>query len=138
MKNYKPEKFVFGQKKKTKQIDVPYSSETPNFESDSKDEVDFLTQKFIEQRKHEEQVKQDNTDSCHYCVLCFKNRLQLEEFYEKAGIDYSKDGIDGDCQILNGLKVAKKLKIDISDVNLKTPGKFKCNKEILEMSMDIE
>jgi hypothetical protein len=139
MKNYKPQKFVLGAKnKKIKQIDVPYSSENPNIESDSKDEIDMLTQKFIEQKKHEEKVKQDNTDSFHYCVLCFKNRLQLQEFYDKAGINFRDDGIDGDPQILNGSKVAKKLKIDILNVNLKAPGKFKCNKDILEMSMDIE
>lgn len=118
----------FPQKKlKTKKIDYPKGPRS--VEADSVIELTELQKDFREAAKKEEQMKADNTNSEFFSVLVFKTQAQRDAFYEKLGIK------SDDLQYIDGQKLIAALELNIQKVNLKDPGKFKCNVDIANLAL---
>lgn len=118
---------ILGPKLKTKKIEYPDGPKS--VESDSIVELTQLQKDFKEAARKEEQLKADNTNTEFLSVIIFKNNAQRDEFYNQIGIKGT------DLQYIDGQKLIAALELNIQKVNLKNPGKFKCNLEIANLAM---
>lgn len=114
--------------KKVKPVPIIYESDEPNIEIDSQTELSDLQKSFRERAAASEKEKEKNTNSEFWSCVVFKNKEQRDRFCELLGIK------EPDLQYINGQKLIKALELRIEQVDYK-PGKFKANKDILELSM---
>ncbi|MBO9657506.1 MAG: hypothetical protein J7527_01645 [Chitinophagaceae bacterium] len=108
---------------------VNYSSKDPDIEQDSMEELSDLQLAFREKAKKEAELKKKNTGSEFWSCIVFQDENQRNEFYRLLGIK------EGDLQYINGKKLIEGLKLNIATTKTKAPGKFKCNQEILNISI---
>lgn len=116
--------------KKVKPVSVKYNSEDPNIEDDAEVELTELQVKFRENAKREKELKEKNTSSEFWSCIIFKTQEQRDQFYELLGVK------SDDNQYIDGQKLIKALEMKIETYNEKAPGKFKVNKEILNLSVN--
>jgi hypothetical protein len=119
-------KSIFVKQPKTTKIDYPGE---PNLEVDTEVELNELQKQFREKAKKEAELKEKNTSSEYWSCIIFENQEQRDSLYELLGLRES------DNQYINGKKLIRALELKIAEINEKAPGKFKCNKELLELSM---
>ncbi len=110
---------------------IVYPEGKPNLERDADIELTELQKDFKEAARKETQMKEDNTNCEFFSVLVFKTMAQRDEFLKLLSIK------EYDNQYVSGEKLIKALELQIEKVNLKDPGKFKCNKEILNLAMQL-
>lgn len=134
----KTSKINFGSKsntsifaKKEKPAAVQYSSDTPDIESDCIDELTDLQKAFREKAKKEKELQDKNTSSDFWSCIVFQNEEQRNRFYELLGLK------EEDNQYINGRKLIQALEMQIDTMETKAPGKFKCNKDILQLAINI-
>lgn len=113
----------------TKKLD--YGDGDPNLEQDAETELTELQKEFKESARKETELKEQNTSSEYYSVIVFKTQAQRDQFYEQLGITHD------DNQYIDGQKLIKALQLKIDEINLKNPGRFKCNAEILNLAFEI-
>lgn len=85
---------------------------------------------FREKAKEEAVLKEKNTSSEFWSCVVFRDQNQRDRFFELLGIK------EKDNQYINGKKLIKALELKIDLLEEKSPGKFRCNKEILELSIN--
>ena len=124
----KPGGSIFNKNKKAAK--VHYKSDTPNIEDDAVTELTALQIAFREKAAQEKALQDQNVEGDYFSVIVFKNQAQRDRFYELLGVK------EDDLQYVNGDKLIKALELKIEEVNQKTPGRFKCNKEILNLSIN--
>lgn len=110
---------------------IVYPGKVPNVEADTIVELTELQKDFKAAAKKETELHEANTNSEFYSVLVFKTQAQRDAFYKLLGID-SKD-----LTYISGQKLIKALQLKIDEVEIKNPGKFKCNVEILNLAMQL-
>jgi hypothetical protein len=115
--------------KKVKPVDIKYSSDEPNIEQDAEVELTELQKQFREKAKQEAELKEKNTSSEFWSMIVFKTQEQRDQFYEMLGVTSE------DNQYINGQKLIRALEMKIETFNEKTPGKFKVNRDILDLSI---
>lgn len=98
-------------------------------EKDSIVELTELQKDFREAAKKEEKMKTDNTNSEFFSVLVFKTQEQRDKFYTLLNIKAD------DMQYIDGQKLIAAMELNIEKVNLKNPGKFKCNVDIANLAL---
>ena len=116
-------------KSKLRKIEYPVGK--ANTERDSDIELTELQKDFKEAAKKETQLKDSNTNADFFSVVVFKTKSQRDDFLSLLGIKSE------DNQYINGEKLIQALELSIQQVNLKDPGKFKCNTEVLNLAMHI-
>lgn len=114
---------------KSKLKKIEYPSGKPDTERDSEIELTELQKDFKEAAKKETELKDNNTNAEFFSVVVFKTQKQRDDFMSLLNIK------SPDNQYINGEKLIQALELQIEKVNLKDPGKFKCNKEILNLAM---
>lgn len=114
-------------KLKTKKIEYPAGPRS--VEKDTIVELTELQKDFREAAKKEEQMKADNTNSEFFSVLVFKTQEQRDKFYTLLNIK------SDDMQYIDGQKLIAAMELNIEKVNLKNPGKFKCNVDIANLAL---
>jgi hypothetical protein len=116
---------------KSKLKKITYPGGKPNTERDSDIELTELQKDFKEAARKETKLMADNTNAEFFSVIVFKTQEQRDLFISILNIKTE------DNQYIHGEKLIKALELKIDAVNLKDPGKFKCNAEILNLAMDI-
>ena len=86
-----------------------------NLEADTVAETDALMSAFQKRAKEEEKRREIATDSEFWFAVCFQTREQKDQFLKNAGLIQIGD------KYLDGVRVAKKLKVDISPANVSYP-----------------
>ncbi|HRQ17719.1 MAG TPA: hypothetical protein PL085_11625 [Agriterribacter sp.] len=116
--------------KKVKYAKVQYG-EAKDIEKDAEMELNELQLAFREKAKAkaEKELQDKNTEGDFFSCIVFKDQNQRDQFLELLGINE----VDG--QYINGQKLITALELRIAHLNEKAPGKFRCNKDILELSM---
>ena len=114
--------------KKPKFVNIEYEGE-PNIETDSITELTELQKQFREKAKAEAELKEKNTNSEYWSCVVFQNQEQRDQFFELLGVK------EADNQYINGKKLIKALELRIETLEQKAPGKFRCNREIAELSI---
>ena len=109
---------------------VSFSSKEKDIESDAKDELSALQVAFREKAKKEKELMDKNTSSEFWSCIVFKTQEQRDKFYELLGVKSE------DNQYINGQRLIKALELAIDTVEGGNPGKFKCNKDILALSVN--
>lgn len=117
----------FGVKKKP--VKIIYSDKE-NIEADSLTELNELQIAFREKAKKEKELQDTNTDSEFWSCIVFRNRQQRDQLYEILKISQT------DNQYINGKKLIDALELKINIIEAKQPGKFRCNAEILNLSIE--
>lgn len=87
-----------------------------NVESDSFNELAELKAKFTENAQKEQAQREQQHDSEFWFAVYFKTREQKEMFLKLAGII-------NDDKYINGNELAKKLNIELPNIDLKIPKK---------------
>lgn len=118
-------KIIF--KKQAKKI--TYTSKKRNVESDAMDEVNTVINEFSRKAKAEVDLFKENVDANYFTVILFNNHSQLEEFFQKIGLKPK------DRQFVYGKDLCRKLNITLDTPDRKTPGNFKINKSILDLTL---
>lgn len=126
-------KIDFGGKKKKQMFPeqkqkIEYG-EVPNIENDTELELTELQKSFREKAKKEADLKKKNTGTEFWSCVVFETQEQRDRFFEILGIK------EKDNQYINGKKLIKALELKIETLESGAPGKFKCNKEIVELSI---
>lgn len=111
----------FGKKLKKEKNPLDEIEYIGNAATDSLAEMSVVESEFKARAKEENKRFIEATDSEYWIALCFQTRAQKEEFLEKLKL------IDLGDKYLDGLKVAKRLNVDIESP---TPAdrKFKVDK----------
>jgi hypothetical protein len=113
--------------KKAKKIIYPQGKK--NVQADALAEVNTVRQAFIDKAKAEKDLFEENVDANYFTVVYFNNSGQLDEFLKKAGIKTD------DKQFIDGKKLARLLGVLIETPDRKTPGNFKINKNIIDLTL---
>lgn len=118
--NFKAKPGGFGAKKKPEEL-IKYKSETPNIESDSEDEINYIGKEFGKAKQKEVDHFHSQTDLNYYTCIFFKNEEQKKQFYEVAKI---LDLVDESGRFVKGEDFCDRLNIKIDKVSIKKMGKF--------------
>ena len=110
-------------------VTIQYSSETPDVEKDSIEELNEATRAFSDQAKAEQAKFKDNVDANYFTVITFNNSAQLQEFLQKVGLN------PADPQYIDGKALAKKLGIEINSPDKIAPGSFRVNKQLKDLTL---
>lgn len=123
----KPGKNIFEKTAKTAKIQ--YSSEVPNIEKDAQEELTELQIQFRQKAKAEKELQDKNTNSDFWSCVIFKTQDERDQFLKLLGITAE------DNQYINGSKLIKALELKMEEIQVKTPGRFRCNKDIFDLSL---
>jgi hypothetical protein len=89
---------------------------TGDIEADALAEVDaYRSALYRAEQERLDQYRELVNDPEYWCVICFQNRKQKEEFLEKLQL------LDLGDKYLDGLKVAERLGVEIEPINLPRP-----------------
>ena len=111
-------------KKAVKDV-IEYTSEKPEIESDSNDEINYLDKEFGKAKQKEIDSFNEQTSTAFYLNVYFKNQAQKEQFLKLAGL---LDIVDEHHRFISGQEMCKKLNIPIDKVEIKSKGMFKVSK----------
>lgn len=130
-------KIKFGSKKskglfEKQPVKIKYS-EPPNIEKDAEIELNELQAAFRDKAKAEKELKEKNVDGVFWSCVVFKTQEQRDRFLELLSLT----GSDEQMLFVNGQKLIKALELKIDQIEMKTPGKFRCNKEIADLAMKL-
>jgi LPS O-antigen subunit length determinant protein (WzzB/FepE family) len=106
--------------------------EKVDMEKEAVAEVSEVLEGFRRRAERENQRMTDAIDSEYWVALCFQTREQKEEFLHKAGL------IDLGDKYLDGMKVARALKIKLSSRVPDLPQPRKFDDEYVSIAMDFD
>lgn len=130
----KPSKITFGSKQKkplfgnSNLIKLKYAN-PKNIEADAKMELNELQIAFRDKAKAEKDLQDKNTGGDYFTCIIFKDQDQRDQFFALLNIT------GDDLQYINGQNLIKALEMNIQHIESTTPGKFRCNREILALSL---
>lgn len=110
--------------------------EGKTFEQVAKEELNEALTAFKAKAKHETELQQNNTSTDYWFCVYFKNSSQLIEFLQKSGFE---DLVE--WQYINGEKLADRLNVPITKLNLESPKPFRKPKDITDndiLEFDLE
>lgn len=114
----------FGKKKKD-EIEINYTSENPEIEQDSKDEILAIHKEFGKNKQKEIKSFEEQTATDFYFCVYFKTGEQKRKFLELAKL---LDLVDKSERLISGEQMADKLNIPLEKVQIKSKGFFKQGK----------
>lgn len=120
--------FTKKQKPPIKEREFQYSAPDLDIQQESLEEIEQVRESFREKAKQEIDLKKSNTDAENFTCIVFQNSEQRNSFFEQLG--FKSD----DLQYVNGLHLMRALEMRIDSINKKTPGRFRCNKDLLTLS----
>lgn len=123
-KSHKQPKKIVTDKKVDEEI--AYKSETPDIESDSEDEMNYLAKEFGKQKNKEYLHFKEVTDGRYYFSVYFADNEQMNDFIEKTKI---KELFDSTGMFIAGKEFAEKIGIELIKKVLKRQGMFKQGKK---------
>lgn len=98
--------------------------QTEDPEQSAVEELDAVQQGFRDRAKQEAERLKGATDAGYYAVLCFHTGDQVQAFLE--AIEYSDPG----ARFIDGLEVAKRLKIAVPEAKLRFNTSDKADKKL--------